>query len=113
MIESVFLKVVVEKSFEVIFIYTTYKINSLTDIPITFLTIITKNYNKSSLDTSELLNNFLNDCFKDLIKTLNITNFQARASRTGDMFEYAFWYLMKNKYKIELKTNVSILKLAW
>ena len=45
-----------------------------------------------------------------MIEALNITNFQARASKTGDMFEYSFWYLMKNKYKIELKTGVSIPK---
>lgn len=80
------------------------------NIPSTFLTIIAKNYNKSSLDTSKLLNEFFNNCFKDLIKSLNITNFQARASKTGDMFEYAFWYLMKNKYKIELKDNIAIPK---
>ncbi len=80
------------------------------NIPSDFLTIIIKNYNKSSLDTSTLLNDFFNNCFKDLIKALNITNFQARASKTGDMFEYAFWYLMKNKYKIDLKDNISIPK---
>ncbi len=80
------------------------------DIPQEFLIIITKNYEKSSLDTSILLNEFFNNCFKDLIKVLNITNFQARASKTGDMFEYAFWYLMENKYKIELKDSVSISK---
>ncbi|MBI2558773.1 hypothetical protein HYW20_05600 [Candidatus Woesearchaeota archaeon] len=80
------------------------------EIPATFLTIITKNHNKSSLDTSELLKDFFNNCFKELIKALNITDFQARASKTGDMFEYAFWYLMKNKYKIELSASVSIPK---
>lgn len=79
-------------------------------IPSDFLTIITKNYEKSSLDTSILLNEFFNNCFKDIIRVLNITNFQARASKTGDMFEYTFWYLMKNKYKIELKDSVSIPK---
>lgn len=74
-----------------------------------FLGIIIKNYNER-LNTSMLLSEFFNDCFKDLIKALNITNFQARASKTGDMFEYAFWYLMKNKFNIDLKESISISK---
>ena len=96
--------------FEVIFIYTTYKI-TFNEYPSRFfLTILTKSYGKNELDTSTLLKDFFNDSFKNLIRVLNITNFQARASKTGDMFEYAFRYLMKNKYKIELKGSVSIPK---
>ena len=41
-----------------------------------FLAIIVNNYNKSNLDTSEFLNRFFNNCFEDLIKSLNITNFK-------------------------------------
>lgn len=80
------------------------------EIPPIFSSIITKNYDKSSLNDSELLTSFFNDCFKDLIKDLDITNFQARASKTGDMFEYAFWHLMKNKYEINLNDSVPIPK---
>lgn len=62
------------------------------EIPEPFYSIIKTNYVKAK-DTHQ----FFNDCFKDLIKKLNITNYQERAKKTGDMFEYAFWYIIKER----------------
>lgn len=56
------------------------------------------------------LKKFYNDCFKDLIKELNITDYQARASKTGDMFEYAFWYIIQHKYNFIMIHNVDLPK---
>ena len=55
---------------------------------------------------------FLDKCFSDLIKELHITedDYQARASKTGDMFEHAFWYLMKERFNMELDRNKVIPK---
>lgn len=77
-------------------------------IPGPFITIIMRNYGKYSFSTSDDFKNYFDDCFKDLIKTLNITDFQARATKTGKMFEYAFWYLIKTKFDFDMVGSVAL-----
>jgi hypothetical protein len=72
-------------------------------IPDDFEKIIVKNYKTSRGDIGK----FFNDCFNDLIEELHITDYQARASKTGEMFEYAFWYLIKQN-GIDLQSNFPI-----
>jgi len=52
---------------------------------------------------------FFDLCFRDIIKELKITDYQARAAKTGSIFEYAFWYLIK-QHGIELDTDYEIPK---
>ncbi|MDE1871545.1 MAG: hypothetical protein KGI06_04900 [Candidatus Micrarchaeota archaeon] len=58
------------------------------DIPEPFYGIIKRNYSKA-----KTTHQFFNECFADLIKDLGIaeTDYQKRAKKTGDMFEFAFW----------------------
>ena len=51
---------------------------------------------------------YIDNCFADLIRKLHITDYQARASKTGDMFEHAFWHLMKTRFGIELNRDYEI-----
>jgi len=76
------------------------------DIPEPFLHIIERNYNSRSREN--WIRKFINSCFSQLIQELNITNFQTRAKKTGDMFEYIFWFIMKNEYDIELTNDYVI-----
>lgn len=72
-------------------------------IPEPFSSIIKKNYATYSKNPQK----FFSFCFTDLIKQLHITDYQARASQTGKMFEHAFWYLMK-QHGIELERDYII-----
>ncbi|MFH0978317.1 MAG: hypothetical protein V1837_03360 [Candidatus Woesearchaeota archaeon] len=80
------------------------------DIPEPFLSIIKKHYSAYALVTSDELSKFFNGCFKELIKTLNITDYQARAAKTGKIFEYAFYYLVRQKFGFNLANDVSLRK---
>lgn len=57
---------------------------------------------KETILTKKPVKEFIDSCFSDLIKELHITDYQARASQTGKMFEHAFWFLMKKKFNVEL-----------
>ena len=58
------------------------------DIPEPFVGIIQMQYKASTLSNTEELTNFFNACFKELIRVLNIHNYQARAAKTGKMFDF-------------------------
>ena len=75
------------------------------DIPEPFNNIIKTSYAQNNKNIKK----FFDNCFEEIIKKLNITNYQARAAKTGEMFEYAFWYLIKQN-GIELDTNVELKK---
>jgi hypothetical protein len=75
------------------------------DIPSPFKQIIERNYSANNKDVKK----FLDSCFDDIIRELHITDYQARAAKTGSMFEYAFWYLIK-KHGVELDTDFEIPK---
>jgi len=74
------------------------------NIPEPFNKIIKGNYSKA-----KTIHQFWNDCFTDLIKQLDIADedYQKRAKLTGDMFEFAFWYVIKQK-GVELQNDVEI-----
>lgn len=72
-------------------------------IPEPFKTIIERNYS-----ANKPVKDFVDGCFSDLIRELHITDYQARASKTGSMFEHAFWYLMKERFKVELDRDYVI-----
>ena len=78
------------------------------DIPEPFVGIIQMQYKASTLSNTEELTNFFNACFKELIRVLNIHNYQVRAAKTGKMFEYAFWYLIKQKYDFNMERDVEL-----
>lgn len=80
------------------------------NIPEPFAGIIRKQYAVSALSNNEDLTNFFNSCFSEIIRSLNIRDTQARASQTGAMFEYAFWYLIKHKYDLDISDKVSLPK---
>jgi hypothetical protein len=74
------------------------------NIPEPFYKIIQKDYSKA-----KTIHQFFNDCFSDLIEALGITerDYQKRAKATGDMFEFAFWYIIKQK-GVELQNSIEI-----
>jgi len=80
------------------------------NIPPTFLSIIQKQYSSSKLSTTRELTDFFNSCFREIIRVLNITDYQTRAAKTGNMFEYAFWYLVKHKFNFDITDKVSLPK---
>ncbi len=82
------------------------------EVPEPFLSIIQKHFNASKLSTNQELTIFFNSCFRDIIKTLGIspTAYQVRAGATGEMFEYAFWYLIGHKYDFDITDKVSLPK---
>jgi len=73
-----------------------------------FLSIIEKNFFSSEMDTSEKLETFYNNCFKDLIDELDITDYQSRAVKTGYMFEYAFVYVIEKLYNLKIVRGVEL-----
>jgi len=82
------------------------------EIPEPFNRIIKKNYAVSALSNTRELTNFFNSCFRELITELKILpkDYQARAIKTGDMFEYAFWYLVRHKFDLDITDKVSLPK---
>ncbi len=81
-------------------------------IPEPFMSIIQRIYSASELSNTEELTTFFNSCFREIIKALKIspTDYQARAGKTGDMFEYSFWYLIKHKFNLDITDKVSLPK---
>lgn len=82
------------------------------DIPEPFLHIIRENYKRADLKRSDWIKIFSDVCFSQLINEVGIkeSDYQARASKTGDMFEYIFWYIMKERFGIELQKDYKIPK---
>lgn len=78
------------------------------NIPQPFAGIIQTQFNASTLSNTEELTNFFNSCFKELIHSLNIHDYQARAAKTGKMFEYAFYHLIKQKYGFNMERDVEL-----
>jgi hypothetical protein len=78
-------------------------------IPEPFTSIIVRRFAASRLETSVELRTFFNGCFSDIIEAEKITtNYQKRAGTTGDMFEYAFWHLVKHKYQFDMESDIDI-----
>ena len=80
------------------------------NIPEPFKSIIENNFKKINYSLDTWTKDFIDLCFSDLITQLNISDYQARASKTGKMFEYIFWFLMKEKFDIELGADYIIPK---
>lgn len=74
--------------------------------------IIEANYRRANFRTA-WIKGFIDSCFSQLIEELNITDYQARASKTGKMFEYIFWFIMKKQFDIDLTSDYSISKHVW
>lgn len=81
------------------------------EIPSPFLEIIEKRFGESKLESDSELKDFVNNCMQDLIERENLFDkYQKRAKKTGDMFEYIFYYLMKNKFGIDFENGIEIPK---
>lgn len=80
------------------------------EVPEPFNRIIKEHYATSALSNTEELTAFFNSCFSEIIRVLNISDYQARAAKTGDMFEYAFWYLIRHKFDFDIADKVSLPK---
>lgn len=76
-------------------------------IPEPFKAIIERNYAAKDVE-SDWIKRFFDGCFSDIIKERHITNYQARASVTGEMFEHALWYLMTALFHIELDRDYPV-----
>lgn len=80
-------------------------------IPMKLKKIIERNFKKYPPKSTENLESFVDNCMQDLIDLEKIhTNYQARASKTGEMFEYIFYYLMKNGFDIIFEGHISLPK---
>lgn len=75
-----------------------------------FKKLIETNYKKSNFNQSDWIKIFFDNCFQDLIKNLHLVDYQSRASKTGKMFEYALWYLIKEKFDLKLENDYEIPK---
>ncbi len=73
------------------------------DIPEPFKRIILENHKKNKTNIGA----FFEGCFVQLIRELHITDYQARAQKTGDMFEYALWFII-NEQGINLDDHLEI-----
>lgn len=75
-------------------------------IPELYLTILQRNLRLIN-DNSDI-RTFVNTCFRDLFVALPNLSFQARAKKSGDMFEYLFYYLMREKFNIDFESDIPI-----
>ena len=74
-----------------------------------YASIITKNF--SLIKENSDIGRYVQKCFSDLFSALPPKmDFQSRAKKSGDMFEYLFYYLMKHRFGIELDTNIEVKK---
>lgn len=53
---------------------------------------------------------FIDKCFSDLFSHFTGLSFQSRAKKSGDMFEYLFYYVMKEQFGIEIDCAIPIKK---
>jgi len=73
--------------------------------------IIEKNFKKFPPNSNENLQSFIDNCMQDIIdKEKLYTEYQARAAKTGEMFELAFSYLMKEGFDINLIRDIPLPK---
>jgi hypothetical protein len=66
--------------------------------------------NKSLIKNTNSLKPFIDKCFKDLFLKFRNLDFQSRAKKSGDMFEFLFYYIMKEQHDIELDCSIPIRK---
>ena len=76
-------------------------------IPEPYNSILRKN---NKLITNTTLKPFIDKCFSDLFIYFKGLSFQSRAKKSGDMFEFLFFYVMKEKYDIEMDCAIPIKK---
>jgi hypothetical protein len=69
---------------------------------------LSKSYQESGILPYDMVSQFLDDCFQEAIEKQKAWSFQARAKVSGDMFEVAFEYIMKEFFGITLISNYPI-----
>ena len=78
------------------------------EIPQPYGSILKKN--KGFLNGKDSIKSFIDKCFSDLFKHFKGLDFQSRAKKSGDMFEYLFYYVMKEQHGIEMDCAIPIKK---
>ncbi len=75
-------------------------------IPQPYKDILDKN--KGLITDKTTLKPFIDKCFKDLFAHFKGLSFQSRAKKSGDMFEFLFYYVIKEHFNIDMDSSVLI-----
>lgn len=66
------------------------------------------NQNIKSVKSPFELKDFVDNCFESLFNRLGNISFQSRAKKSGDMFEYIFYFIIKEGFGIDLTASYFI-----
>ncbi|HLC54710.1 MAG TPA: hypothetical protein VJK07_03750 [Candidatus Nanoarchaeia archaeon] len=77
-------------------------------IPALYQGILDKN--KGMLANDATLKPFIDKCFKDLFAHFKGLSFQSRAKKSGDMFEFLFYYVMNTHFGVKMDFAIPIKK---
>ena len=78
------------------------------DIPSPYIEIL--NRNMKGVKTTSDVKQFVVKCFEDLFAEFNDLGFQARAKKSGDMFEYICYTVIRKLFSIQLVASYPIPK---